>query len=526
TLHFDELLWSLLVSVLAALFAHLIAYGALSLQGNSNNPVRRRASRIIALILHVTIFLAMLLPASLIAVAILKILAYLNLPATIRQGWYIVSAGQAARFAGVALIVLLLARSSHNKQLSEAAMMDSATPFRIWFHIHLPRTWPLLAGSFILVMMLSVTELSATMVLLPAGLPNFAQSLLNQMHYVRDQHVIVSSLLLTGTFLVLAVIMVVLLRLSRIRQSSVLASLILAVIILGGCDEQSGSILSTDSPRVLNHFGTTGRGRTEFLYPRAIEITSEGCLCVIDKTGRIQALTFDGGFIDSFDMPKIEAGKPTGLSVGPDGNIYIADTHYHRVAVFSTNGKLINQFGKFGEQEGCFIYPTDVAFAGDGRIYVSEYGGNDRISVFDQNGVFQFCFGAAGSGQDQFGRPSALQVDKSRNLLYIADACNHRIAVYNLDGKLIKYIGSIGTAAGQLRYPYDLDLLDDGTIVICEYGNNRIQLFDPDGRSLAVYGKAGRTLGQLAYPWGVVVDKNRRAFIVDAGNDRIQVWQL
>ncbi|MHC4211872.1 MAG: hypothetical protein ACYSWP_00730, partial [Planctomycetota bacterium] len=38
TLHFDELLWSLLVSVLAALFAHLIAYGALSLQGNSNNP--------------------------------------------------------------------------------------------------------------------------------------------------------------------------------------------------------------------------------------------------------------------------------------------------------------------------------------------------------------------------------------------------------------------------------------------------------------------------------------------------------
>jgi DNA-binding beta-propeller fold protein YncE len=77
-----------------------------------------------------------------------------------------------------------------------------------------------------------------------------------------------------------------------------------------------------------------------------------------------------------------------------------------------------------------------------------------------------------------------------------------------------------------LRYPYDLALMGDGTIVVCEYGNNRIQLFRPDGKSLGVYGRAGREPGELAYPWGVAVDGRGRGFIVDAGNNRIQIWQL
>jgi DNA-binding beta-propeller fold protein YncE len=124
------------------------------------------------------------------------------------------------------------------------------------------------------------------------------------------------------------------------------------------------------------------------------------------------------------------------------------------------------------------------------------------------------------------GRPSALCMDSERNCLYVADVCNHRIAVYDLNGNLLEYISSAGRAPGQLRYPYDLALLADGTLVVCEYGNNRLQLFGPDRKSLAVYGCAGRQSGQLAYPWGVAVDARRRAFIVDAGNNRIQVWQL
>jgi DNA-binding beta-propeller fold protein YncE len=403
------------------------------------------------------------------------------------------------------------------------ASLDGASRFKTWWYVHLPHTWPLFIGTFILIIMLGITELSATMVLLPAGLPNFAQRLLNQMHYARDQQVIASCLVLIFLFLILAAIIVLLLRLTRVRWLVVFAILAVCLPAVTGCDETSPP---SNAPEVLAVFGQTGRGKGEFIYPRAIDITSDGSLFVVDKTGRIQKLSPEGECLDCLNMPLIEAGKPTGLSVAPNGNLYVADTHYHRVVIFSPEGKLIDEFGKFGQEGGCFIYPTDVAFSQDGRIFVSEYGGNDRISVFTGQGDFLYCFGTPGSGSGQLSRPAALCVDSAGKCLYVADACNHRIAIYDFEGKLLGYIGSAGMAQGQLRYPYDLALLADGALVVCEYGNNRLQLFGPDRKSLAVYGCAGRQPGQLAYPWGVAVDARRRAFIVDAGNNRIQVWQL
>jgi len=404
------------------------------------------------------------------------------------------------------------------------ASLDGASWFKTWWYVHLPHTWPVFVGTFILIVVFSITELSATMVLLPAGLPNFAQRLLNQMHYARDQQVIASCLVLSCLFLVLTAVVVLLLRIIRIRQLTMLIIFAVCVSFSVGCDDKSGL---TDVPKIVDAFGRTGRGQGEFIYPRAIDITSDnGSLFIVDKTGRIQRLSPKGDFLDCFKMPLTEAGKPTGLSIAPNGNLYVADTHYHRVVVFSTDGKLIDEFGRFGQDDSCFIYPTDVAFSGDGRIFVSEYGGNDRVSVFTERGDFLYCFGAAGERAGQLARPSALCVDHMRKRLYVADACNHRVAIYNLDGKLLGYIGSAGRAPGQLRYPYDLACFSDGTLVVCEYGNNRLQLFSPEGRSLAVYGRAGRQLGELAYPWGLAVDGRRRAFIVDAGNNRIQVWKL
>jgi ABC-type Fe3+ transport system permease subunit/DNA-binding beta-propeller fold protein YncE len=521
-LHPDDLTWSLATAGVAAAIAYLIAFGALSLESFGSGRGRQICGAL-SFLVRTTIFLVMFVPASIVAVSLLKLLAISSAPMSLRQGWYIVSAGQAARFAGVALILLLLTRSAHQRALSEMASLDGASSFKAWLYVHLPHTWPLFVGTFLLLLMFSITELSATMVLLPAGLPNFAQRLLNQMHYARDQQVIASCLVLICLFLVLAVLVVFLLRIMRMRWLTLSVIFAACAMSLTGCDGKSRPPEETE---VLSSFGESGRGQGQFIHPRAIDITTDGTLFIVDKTGRIQKFGSKGNFLATIEMPLVEMGKPTGLSVAPNGNLYVADTHYHRVLIFSPEGEIVDEFGKFGEDDGCFIYPTDVAFSEDGRIFVSEYGGNDRVSVFTGQGDFLFCFGSPGGGRDQFGRPSALCLDKVRKRLYVADACNHRIAIYNLDGELIEYFGSTGRDPGQLRYPYDLTMLADGTLVVCEYGNNRVQLFDAEGQSLAVYGRWGRRLGELACPWGVAVDAKRRAFIVDRDNMRIQVWQL
>ncbi|MCK4294982.1 MAG: 6-bladed beta-propeller, partial [Planctomycetes bacterium] len=484
-LHQDELGWSLAIAVVAAAMAHLIAFGALSLERKTEDRRRKTEdgrrlvcplSSVLCLLVRTSIFVAMFVPASLVAVSMVRILAVANAPVALRQSWFIVSAGQAGRFAGVALILLLLTRYAYEKRLSEMASLDGASSLAAWWHVHLPHTWPVFVGSFILVVMFSVTELSATMVLLPPGLPNFAQTLLNQMHYARDQQVIASCLVLVFLFLILAAVVVLLLRVIRMRRSALRMADLGGVILVGfmlclaGCDSKS---YPTNGPKVVTAFGRTGRGPGEFMYPRAIDIVGDDTLFVVDKTGRIQRLSLEGEFLDVIKMRQIEAGKPTGLSVAPNGNLYVADTHYHRVVIFSPDGEMLDEFGRFGQENGCFIYPTDVAFSPDGRIFVSEYGGNDRVSVFSDKGDFLYCFGSPGDGQGQFSRPSALCVDRSRKRLYVVDACNHRIAIYDYDGKLLRYIGSAGRGPGQLRYPYDLALLPEGTLVVCEYGNNR-----------------------------------------------------
>jgi sugar lactone lactonase YvrE len=271
---------------------------------------------------------------------------------------------------------------------------------------------------------------------------------------------------------------------------------------------------------------STGTGPGQVVYPRAI------CYCpvddsffVIDRVARVQHLDRKGNFLNGWQMPDWQNGKPVGVSIGPDGNVYVPDTHYHRVMVYSRDGQLLRQWGSLGKEKGQFIYPTDVAFDEQGRIFVSEYGENDRIQVFDNQGNQLFAFGRFGNGPGEFSRPQSMLIDKG--LVYVTDASNHRICVFKTDGTFVRNMCSLGSELGQLRFPYGLDMDPDGRLVVCEFGNNRVQLVEKEtGKGLKIWGTAGREPGQLAYPWAVAVDRKSRVVAVDAGNNRLQVFKF
>jgi len=119
-------------------------------------------------------------------------------------------------------------------------------------------------------------------------------------------------------------------------------------------------------------------------------------------------------------------------------------------------------------------------------------------------------------------RPAALAIDGDQTL-WVADACNHRILRFDLDGNLLLGFGEMGREPGQLRYPYDIDIDPEGNILVCEYGNCRLQWFDPQGRSLRVWGGPGREIGQLNSPWGAFSDAEGTVYVLDSLNARVQV---
>lgn len=269
-------------------------------------------------------------------------------------------------------------------------------------------------------------------------------------------------------------------------------------------------------------FGDTGLGPGQFVYPRALAVAPDQKIYVVDKTARIQRFSERGDYELHWQLPEWQAGKPTGLTVDKAGRVLVADTHYHRVVIYDPDGKELDRFGSEGTQVGQFGLPTRVAVDDEGCYYVSEYGGNDRITKFSPRFEPLLAFGTPDSGDSALQRPQALLFDEHQEL-WVADACHHRVCRFDRQGKLLSTFGRMGRAAGQLQFPYDLALCQDGTLLVAEYGNNRVQHFDRQGRSLGIWGRAGRKPGELSAPWGVAVGPNRWIYVLDSGNNRIQV---
>jgi len=287
------------------------------------------------------------------------------------------------------------------------------------------------------------------------------------------------------------------------------------------------SLSACDPPPITDNgvvgvFGGIGLRPGEFGYPRAIAADGAGSVFVVDKHGRVQRFDAEGRFETEWTMPLTAEGKPVGLSVHPDGRVFAADTHYHRVCVFDRDGHRLGTFGSEGTGDGEFLLPTDVAFDAKGFIYVAEYQGNDRITRWSPDLRFVDVVSDAPIEGKRLARPAGIDIDDEQTL-WIADACNHRVVRMTLDGEVLTVFGEFGDAPGQMRYPYDIDISPGGAIVVCEYEGNRIQWFDKNGRSLRVWGKPGRHPGELFAPWGLAFGADGRLYVVEGRNHRVQI---
>ena len=339
------------------------------------------------------------------------------------------------------------------------------------------------------------------------------------------------------------------------------------LFMLTGCGEDANAHLPVGTLNTKLIYGESGTQLGQFVYPRGMdvfEVDGHPRAAIVDKTARIQIMDLEtGDILGAVHTPRWDRGKPTGITVAPsaiDANnraVYVADTHEHRVLMYElplpamqvpvpTQPDLV--FGSFGEAPGQFIYPTDVEVQTDesgvvSHLYVSEYGGNDRINRFrvDRSGdtiavLHEYQIGTVSEEIDGSDGPLALSRPQSIALrtnpggteeLIVTDASHHRIGRVSLEGELIAWIGEpMDTSDDAFRFPYGITLLDDGSMLIAEFGGNRIRCVDIEsGDTLWRYGVAGRSIGQVAQPWdcGVIGDQ---LVVLDSGNSRVQICEL
>jgi DNA-binding beta-propeller fold protein YncE len=272
-------------------------------------------------------------------------------------------------------------------------------------------------------------------------------------------------------------------------------------------------------------WGRRGVTAGDLVKPRAAAIDGD-TIYLVDFTARIQAYDLDGNYRGvTWQTPDFRNGRPSGLSIGSGGRVIVADSHYHAVRIYDPAGRELKTLGgEAGSELGQFGYVSDCVEDADGSCFVSEFGANERITKLDPDGKPIGAWGEPGSGPRQFSHIRALALHGE--LLYVADACNHRIQIYDRAGRWQGDLGRHGADPGQFTYPYDVAIGPRGDIYVVELGNHRVQKFNPKGEPVAVWGGPGRAPGRLFNPWALAVDRSDRVHVVDSENHRVQRIRL
>jgi sugar lactone lactonase YvrE len=168
------------------------------------------------------------------------------------------------------------------------------------------------------------------------------------------------------------------------------------------------------------------------------------------------------------------------------------------------------------------IFPRSVAVNSVGETYVSEYGMAERVQRFAPHGTnLLTVIGSGGEAAGEFRRAEGIGID-SKDQVYVADSCNHRVQIFSRDGKFIAEHGKAGSQAGDMSYPYDVRVDPEGYEFVCEFGNSRVQIFDRDRHHVEFLGGMGGDPGRMHNPWSICLDSKGNLYVADSGNHRIQ----
>src|SRR5215471_8453176 len=224
--------------------------------------------------------------------------------------------------------------------------------------------------------------------------------------------------------------------------------------------------------------------------------------------------------------------NPMNAAITDDGIVFVANRSNSfqalqgavRITVCSIEGEYLDEFGKYGTEDGAFVWPTAIDIDSSGNIYLADEHRHD-IQVWDKSRHFVHKWGGPGPGDDDqhMNRPAGLAVDSRDNVL-VADSLNNRMLRFTPDGRLLAKWGSSGAGEGQFNMPWGVGVDRDDNVYVADWRNDRVQKFSVDGDYLATFGSSGDGIGELSRPADVAVDVDGNVYVADWGNERVSIF--
>ncbi len=179
--------------------------------------------------------------------------------------------------------------------------------------------------------------------------------------------------------------------------------------------------------------------------------------------------------------------------------------------------------------DGPMAMPTGVAVDGGGRVYVAD-GVNHRVVVFDAEGRFAGAIRSA--GETELARPMGLHVDR-QNRLWIADGSLNRVVAVATAGAnwparadvLVELRLPLVRRGERLEpaEPTDMTVSRDGTqVYIVDNNHHRLVLQDLKTQAVQIVGGPGQGLGQFQWPFTISQGPDDYLYVCEVIGARVQ----
>jgi NHL repeat len=330
------------------------------------------------------------------------------------------------------------------------------------------------------------------------------------------------------------------------------------------------------NPYVISAFAGTGTGGSptpgpatvsDLLLPYGDAVDAQGNVYIADlnnglvekvtPAGALSIVAGDGGPGPIVPGPARSTGlpSPTGVAVGSDGTVYVADFDASLVYKISPAGMLSIVTGVNGSSgpptpgpatSSTLDEPYAVAVDANGNVYVADTT-NNEVEEVTPSGILSIVAGTGTSGPPTPGPatssdldfPEGVAIDSSGNL-YIGDANNNVVEKVTPSGTLSVIAGSgrSGPPTPGLATSSDLDnpagLSSDaaGNVYFADVSNEDIEEITPTGTLSVIAGDgssgaptygASATASSLDNPATVASTPAGRLYVADAVNNTIDL---
>jgi sugar lactone lactonase YvrE len=269
------------------------------------------------------------------------------------------------------------------------------------------------------------------------------------------------------------------------------------------------------------------RPRWQLVVPNGIAVDSKGLAYIADS--KVRAIFIVNTDTGAYQMIKNGSGAHfqwlTGLAIDESDRLFASDSGLHHVLILDPNHKVESLI-----TEGLYD-PGGLAIDNENRLlYVSD-AEQDLVLVYDADPPYKLLrkIGKPGTKHTstepgEFAKPTGVAVDQEGNL-YVADTWNNRVEVFDADGEFIRSFGKPGDGPGYFARPKGIAIDSDNHVWVADAVQNRVQVFTPEGQLLIWMGGFGMLPGQFQSLVNLTIDKNNRVYTTEQLAGRMQIFQ-